>query len=149
MVRSSTERTPTFYAGCAAWAGACYWLVRNGLGVVAIVGSILITIFVFGLRDKFEEGESMSAYNVFNKGGKAIMGSLTGDQVDAQLRGGIRFGKPDNSGGGGNTQSDKPLTTTATLSGAKKQTEHDKLKRRANAAAAAERRMQQQREEVQ
>jgi Uncharacterized conserved domain (SAYSvFN) len=145
MVRSSNERTLVFYAGCAAWAAACFWLVQNDLGVIAFVVSILLIIYFFGLRDQFEgDGGSMSAYSVFNKGGKAMPGSLTGQQVDQQLRGGMKY----NSNGDGGVHSDKPLTTTATTS-TRPLTESDKLKRRAAAALAAERRIQQQQQEEQ
>ncbi|CAB9518637.1 expressed unknown protein [Seminavis robusta] len=144
MVRSATEQSPAFYAGCIAWAAGCWWLIRNGLGVIAFVGTILAAIFTVGLREKWDGETTDSAYNVFNRGGKAILGSLTGDQVDAQLRGGFQNGSSQSGPVG-----DAPLATTkSTATTTQKLSEGDKLKRRSAAAAAAERRLQQQAQEA-
>lgn len=152
MVRTANEKTPTFYAGCMAWCIASAILIRNDLGVIAFVGSILGVIWVFGLRDKFksETENSNSAYSVFNRGGKAILGGLTGEQVDQQMRGGFAT----NSSSSGKMQNSKlddaPLTTTeskSTKSG--NITQQEKLKRRSAAAAAAERRVQEQQQKQQ
>jgi Uncharacterized conserved domain (SAYSvFN) len=149
MVRSANERTLVFYAGCAAWAGACVWLFWNELGVIAFVVSILLLIYWFGLRDQFDgeddNGRSMSAYSVFNKGGKAMPGSLTGQQIDQQLRGGMTYNNNNNESSA--SSSDQPLTTTATATSTKPLTDSDKLKRRSAAALAADRRLQQQQQE--
>ena len=139
MVRASNEKTNTFYAGCVVWMAVCYWLVSRGLGVIAFVASALLAIWIFGLRDKFEGETTMSAYNVFNKGGKSILGGLTGEQVDEQMRGGMRYGKPVEA----KVDEDNPLTSVVKTT-PKKLSESDKLKRRSAAAAAAEKRLSEQ-----
>ena len=124
-----------------------YWLLSNGLGSIAFVATCLIAIWVFGLRDKFEGEEGMSAYNVFNKGGQAIMGGFTGEQLEEQMRGSVISHKnrsSDSRSSIGNIND--PLVS---LSSGNKVTdkhldERDKLKRRSAAAAAAELRIQQQ-----
>lgn len=139
MVRSSTERSNAFYAGCALWAAACYWLIQNDLGSIAFVASALFAIYFFGLREKFQEEDGPSAYSVFNKGGQAIMGGFTGEQFDEQMRGGMKYKNENKT----KVDGDTPLTTTSASTANKKISDSEKLKRRSAAAAAAERRMQQ------
>ena len=62
-------------------------LVQLDLGVLAFVGSILMAIWMFGLREKFESEETASAYSAFNEDGQAITGSFTTAQLEGQLRG--------------------------------------------------------------
>lgn len=54
---------------------------------------ILIGIFTVGTREKWDsENDSMggvsSAYSVFNEGGRTMMGGMTAEELDGQLRGG-------------------------------------------------------------
>lgn len=141
MVRSATERSNSFYVGAIAWIVACAWLISNDLGSLAFVASALLAIWCFGLRDKFQGEQGDSAYNVFNKGGRAILGGFTGEQLDQQMRGGMTY----NSNNKPKADSDAPLTTATTAaSGSTNISENEKLKRRSAAAAAAERRFQQQ-----
>jgi hypothetical protein len=117
---------------------------------VAFCGSILLSIWVFGLRDKFSSEETASAYSVFNEDGKAIVGGLTAGQFDRQLRGG--FAPPSGSGSGSNDDNnDNPVRGSIAVSEHKsnaanakdnKLGENERLRRRTAAAAAAERRFQ-------
>lgn len=67
------------------------------LGVIAFVGSFVMAMWVFGLRDKFDGEQTASAYSVFNKGGKSLPGSLTAQDVDQQLRAGGFANNPDSA----------------------------------------------------
>ena len=141
MVRAANERSVGFYFGCLLWAFVCVVLVAWDFGVIAFCGSILLAIWTFGLREKFSNEETASAYSVFNQGGKAIVGGLTASQFDRQLRGGARSGS---------NEDNDPVRGTvavATTSGGKQAKaatvpEDEKLRRRKAAAAAAERRLQ-------
>lgn len=146
MVRAANERTQGFYVGCGAWCLCCYWLITNDLGSIAFVGSVILAIFTFGLREKFGSEETSSAYSVFNKGGKGIPGGFTGDQLDRQLRGGAVANNHHKSAATSTARDgNAPLVTTSDQSLPKKRTsDKDKLKRRSAAAAAAERRFQEQ-----
>jgi hypothetical protein len=145
MVRAANERTSTFYVGCAAWSMAAVLLVAWGFGVVAFCGSILLGIWVFGLRDKFSNEETASAYSVFNQDGKAIVGGLTAGQFDRQLRGGF---PP--SASNSNDNNDNPVRGSIAIASSEstandndnKLGENERLRRRTAAAAAAERRFQ-------
>ena len=144
MVRSATEKSTTFYIGIAAWIAACAWLISQDLGSIAFVASALLAIWFFGLRDKFQGEDGESAYSVFNKGGRAILGGFTGEQLEQQMRGGMTHA---NLNSKSTSHGDAPLATTGT-SVSSKLSENEKLKRRSAAAAAAERRLQQQTEET-
>jgi hypothetical protein len=145
MVRAANERTPTFYVGCAAWSIAAVLLVAWGFGVVAFCGSILLGIWVFGLRDKFSNEETASAYSVFNQDGKAIVGGYTAGQFDRQLRGG--FAPPASNN---NDSNDNPVRGSIAIASSEQKRnandnklgENERLRRRTAAAAAAERRFQ-------
>ena len=141
MVRSATEKSNAFYLGVAAWIAACGWLLSQDLGSIAFVASALLAIWFFGLRDKFQGEDGDSAYSVFNKGGRAILGGFTGEQFDQQMRGGMTHANSNTKST--TNSSDAPLTTTGT-SVSSKLSDGEKLKRRSAAAAAAERRFQQQ-----
>ena len=150
MVRAANERSRSFYVGCVIWCSCCFWLIKNDLGPIAFVGTVFLSIYAFGLREKFDSEETSSAYSVFNKGGKAIAGGFTGDQLERQLRGGIAheinsMDKPYRASG----DSDSPLVTTSDKSTSKKTlSEKDKLKRRSAAAEAAERRFREQKQHM-
>ena len=104
------------------------------MGVLAFVGSILLGIYSFGLRDKFSNESTASAYSVFNKDGQAIVGGFTGEQLDRQLRGGFAR----------NTAkvTDGSVATALSSSSVTKEkvAEDERVRRRRAAAAAAERR---------
>ena len=144
MVRSSTERSNAFYIGCVVWVAGCVWLIHNDLGSIAFVGTVLLAIWVFGLREKFEGEDGPSAYSVFNKGGRAILGGFTGEQLDQQMRGGMTYAGSISDKA--KVESDAPLTTTGGASTStatsSKLSGGEKLKRRSAAAAAAERRLE-------
>ena len=148
MVRAAHERSNFFYAGILVWLLICAWCVRQGLDILAVVGSALLALWVFGLRDKFDSESSPSAYSVFNKGGQAIMGGFTGEQLDAQLRGGGSHGQTFlDSNKKKSDKDDSPLVTTATSQKPVRINENEKGKRRSAAAAAAEHRLRRQHEE--
>ena len=142
MVRPANAKSRQFYANVALWATVTYWLVKNDLGSIAFVATCLLALWTFGLREKFDGEENMSAYSVFNRGGRAIMGGFTGEQFDQQMRGGVATGYKTSASR--NNVGDAPLVSTADQKPPKELDEKDKLKRRSAAAAAAERRMQQQ-----
>ena len=140
MVRALNERSPRFYVGCILWALVCVLLITLDFGVLAFSGSIVLAIWVFGLREKFSSEETASAYSVFNRDGKAIAGGFTAAQFDRQMRGGIANGAEDAVKG--------EIATAArgTLSGEGSSPvlpDDERLRRRKAAAAAAERRFQQ------
>ena len=142
MVRVAHERSKAFYVGACAWLVGCAWCVRQGLGILAVVFSALLALWVFGLREKFDSEDSPSAYSVFNKGGRAILGGFTGEQLEAQLR-----GSSGNKEKTLDSNNDAPLVTTTTNKTQARLNENEKVKRRSAAAAAAERRLRQQDQE--
>jgi len=112
-------------------------LIKYDLGVIAFVVSVLLAIWVFGLRDKFDSETTASAYSVFNKDGQAITGGFTTAQLERQLRGG--FGRDDATKG----SNDVPTLSSKQKAPATENvvSDDEKLRRRrAAAAAAAERR---------
>jgi uncharacterized membrane protein YidH (DUF202 family) len=145
MVRAANERTLTFYVGGAAWSMAAVMLTAWGFGIVAFCGSILFAIWVFGLRDKFSNEETASAYSVFNVDGQAIVGGLTAGQFDRQLRGGF---SPLTSNNNSNDNPVQGPIAVAKIASANKGnasdtlSDNERLRRRKAAAAAAERRFQ-------
>lgn len=148
MVRAANERSRGFYFGCGIWCSCCFWLIKTDLGSIAFVGTVLLAIYAFGLREKFDSEETSSAYSVFNKGGKAIPGGFTGDQLDQQLRGGIAT-KINSMGNTTLKGGDSPLVTTSNTNISKSaSSDKDKLRRRSAAAAAAERRFQEQQQQM-
>lgn len=142
MVRAATEKSHTYYIGCIAWIACAIWLMAKDFGVIAFTATILLCIWTFGLRDKFESEDAPSAYSVYNRGGRAVVGSFTGKQLDRQLRGGMAVDSDDDepTGEGG------PLASTRRAPTKEHTSENDRLRRRSDAAAAAERRMRQSQE---
>ena len=136
MVRAANERTNGFYIGCIVWAVCAVLLIVYDFGVIAFVGSILLAIWVFGLREKFAGEQTASAYSVFNKDGKAIVGGFTASQLDRQLRGTPRSGNLDDPVRGDVAKADTAEVSTKSMN----LDEKERLKRRAAAAAAAEKR---------
>lgn len=133
--------------GCVVWLAHCVWLMRQGLGVIPFVVSILLTICFFGLRDKFDSSDEWSAHSVFDKGGQAVVGGFAGEQLDRQLRGGAAGAGAANNKASNNRNMDAPLTATTTTAPASSWTNsEEKFRPRCAAAAAAERRLQQHQE---
>jgi hypothetical protein len=139
MVRAASETSPTFYVACVTWLLCVIFLVRSGLGILGFFGSILFLIFMFGLREKFSNEETASAYSVFNQNQQSISGSLTGDQVDRQLRGGFSsFPNRTSSSSSIPTADAAPQSQSSFVQSVDK---GERLRRRANAALAAEQRL--------
>jgi hypothetical protein len=141
MVLAANHRSPIFYAGTLVWLGVCIVLIYHDFGVLAFCGSVMFAIWSFGLRDKFSGEETGSAYSVFNKDGKAIVGGFTASQFERQMRGGIGRDEDNSS----NPVKGSVTVASATLvstSGA--QSKDERLRRRKAAAEAAERRLQQE-----
>jgi Uncharacterized conserved domain (SAYSvFN) len=88
MVRSTSDRSASFYIGLVAWAIVSIGLVMVELGVLAFFGTVVLGLWQYGLRDKLDGETTASAYSVFNKGGKSLPGSTTMQDVDQQLRSG-------------------------------------------------------------
>lgn len=144
MVRAANERSPRFYLGCTLWGIVSVLLIAWDFGVFAFVGSILLSIWLFGLREKFSNEETASAYSVFNRDGKAIVGGFTAAQFDRQMRGGLG-NRADDPVKGEIATAARDSTTNRSREGLSPMlTEDEKLRRRKAAAAAAERRFQQQ-----
>jgi hypothetical protein len=144
MVRAANERSTLFYVGCMAWMVCSILLTVWGFGVIAFCGSILLAIWTFGLRDKFSNEETASAYSVFNKDGQAIVGGFTAGQLDRQLRGG--FARSTINADGDNPVKGSVATAevSTTVPAAKTTDANERLRRRTAAAAAAEKRFQTQ-----
>lgn len=142
MVRAAHERTPRFYVGLVVWLGVAALLLRHDLGVVAVVASLLLAIYVFGLRDKFDTEDTASAYAVFNRGGQAIAGTLTAGQLDLELRGGGGVNRDDDGRAINNNKSMalRLAPTNQSVPSSEKVNDAERLRRRKAAAAAAERR---------
>lgn len=139
MVRAANEKSRTYYIGWTLWVMCAIWLVANDFGVVAFTATLLLCIWMFGLRDKFASEEAPSAYSVYNRGGRAILGGFTGKQFERQLRGGMVVDDDETTGEGA------PLLSTSRAS-TERTGQADRLRRRREAAAAAERRMRQSKE---
>ncbi|KAL3928770.1 MAG: hypothetical protein SGBAC_012505 [Bacillariaceae sp.] len=137
MVRSANEKSPATYVLSVVWTICAGLLIWSDLGVLAFFGSVLFLIWVFGLRDKFSNEETASAYSVFNQDQQAIAGTLTAGQVDQQLRGG-GVGSRSNIGNS-NIAVAKTSQKTATTPNLSRD---ERLRRRKAAALAAERRLQ-------
>lgn len=96
---------------------------------------------MFGLRDKFSTETTASAYSVFNEGGRSIVGGLTKNQLERQLRGSLGTVDPDDAATGPIAKRlssiecpNKSRSIQSYLSDAERE------KRRKAAAGAAERR---------
>lgn len=141
MVRAANERSTGFYLGCAVWMAFCIYLIQLDFGVIAFCGSILWAIWTFGLREKFSNEETASAYSVFNRDGKAIVGGLTAAQFDRQMRGGLKDDDNKNDPVHGDIAIAMSASSKSSL--AVVHSDEERLRRRKAAAAAAERRFQQ------
>ena len=110
-------------------------LVASDFGVIAFCGTIFLVLYFFGLREKFSNEETASAYSVFNKDGKAIVGGLTAEQFDRQLRGTPRTSERDPVKG-----SVAIAIKSSDNASSVQVSDQERLRRRQAAASAAERR---------
>mmetsp|Transcript_37779 Transcript_37779/g.43154 ORF Transcript_37779/g.43154 Transcript_37779/m.43154 type:complete len:142 (-) Transcript_37779:225-650(-) len=136
MVRAANERSNTFYAGCILWISLAVLLTIYDFGVIAFCGSVILGIYFFGLKEKFSNEETASAYSVFNKNNQAIAGSYTAQHLENQLRGREQQGR-DYLLMGSVAKAD---VNTVSSSG-KSNDGQAQLRRRQSAAAAAEKRL--------
>ena len=135
MVLAANERTNRFYILAFLWFILAVLLVKNDFGVIAFVTSVLLLIYVFGLREKFDSETTASAYSVFNEDSQGITGGFTAAQLEQQLRGGLRKPNTDNSqipvlASPSHKSLPRDIVDTT-----------ERLRRREAAAAAAERRL--------
>jgi hypothetical protein len=155
MVRAANERSRAFYTGCFLWTIVAILLTFSGFGVVGFCGSVLLVIWFFGLREKFSNEETASAYSVFNRDGRAIAGSFTSSHLERQLRGGGGFHmKSRSSSSADNDDGDDDDPVRGAIAKAENGTknfttkgrvvEQERLTRRQAAAAAAEKRFSHQ-----
>jgi hypothetical protein len=72
MVLAANERTNRFYILAFLWSIVSVLLAKN-----AFVASVLLLIYVFGLREKFDSETTASAYSVFNDDSQGITGGFT------------------------------------------------------------------------
>ena len=139
MVRAANEKSKLFYFGIAVCTVIGALLIYHDLGVIAFVMLVLVSIWGFGLRDKFSNETTASAYSVFNKDGKAIVGGFTASQFENQLRGPMgRVTSNQNDPVKGNIAESlqkKPV-------GGGPLSDTERIARRRAAAEAAERRLQ-------
>jgi len=137
MVRAANERSNSFRLSVAISIGLGIFLIYSGFGVLAFALAIFVGIFGFGLRDKFSNETTASAYSVFNQDGQAIVGGFTAGQFEKQLRGvGGTLGNNDDPVKGSIAKA-----RMAASSKSIKLTEEERKIRRRDAAAAAERRL--------
>mmetsp|Transcript_150 Transcript_150/g.293 ORF Transcript_150/g.293 Transcript_150/m.293 type:complete len:144 (-) Transcript_150:3-434(-) len=137
MVRSANEKSKSFYITLAVCAVVGGLLIYYDFGVVAFVMAVFVGIFGYGLRDKFSNETTASAYSVFNKDGKSIVGGFTASQFERQMRGPL-----------GRVDDDDPvqgpiaehLIAGQRTSDRNNVSEAERNRRRRAAAAAAERR---------
>jgi hypothetical protein len=139
MVRSPNERSRGFHVTIALCFLAAVLLIYNDLGVVAFVLVVFVAIFGFGLRDKFSTEETASAYSVFNKEGRSIVGGFTASQFERQMRGPLA----------GGDDSDNPLkgpvaehNVISKSRVGEQLSEQERVRRRRAAAEAAQHRVQ-------
>jgi hypothetical protein len=139
MVRAANEKSTSFYFTLSLCCVAVTLLIYYDLGVLAFTLAVFFAIFGFGLRDKFSTEQTASAYSVFNRDGRSIVGGFTASQVERQLRG----------IGGREDDSDNPLKGPIAEHGnfmkqncPEKLSLRERNKRRRTAAEAAQRRLQ-------
>jgi hypothetical protein len=139
MVRAPNERSTKFYVTIALCFLNAVLLIYLNLGVLAFGLVVMVGIFGFGLRDKFSTEETASAYSVFNKDGRSIVGGFTASQFERQMRGPLATGDDlDNPlkgpvavhNGISNNRVGEPLS------------EDERIRRRRAAVEAAQRRLQ-------
>jgi hypothetical protein len=146
MVRAANEKSTSFYLALIVCFIIGVSLIYHDFGVIAFVMLVFVGIFGFGLRDKFSNESTASAYSVFNKDGKGIVGGFTANQFENQLRGplGRTIDKNDPVKGSiaeSQQNVDKSTTSSTPASDA------ERTARRKAAAEAAERRFNNQKEE--
>ena len=138
MVRAANEKPISFYFGLAICLVFAAFLVYYDFGVIAFVMLVFVGIWGFGLRDKFSNEATASAYSVFNKDGRAIVGGFTANQFENQLRGPLSKKSDQNDplkGPIAESQQEKRGDDIAPLS------DVERRARRRAAAEAAERRL--------
>ena len=86
MVKSAgARRSQNLLLGMAmlvAWWAAA----RQGFGMPAFIGLACVAMFCIGTSERWA-GDA-SAYSVFNTNGRRIAGTMSAEQIDAQLRSG-------------------------------------------------------------
>ena len=88
---------------CIILLGASTY-VDPSLGITGVVFILVCIYFLirFGLREKWESEQELSAYSVFNENNRTVAGSFTAQQLDDQLRHRHRSsGEGEGEGGGG------------------------------------------------
>jgi hypothetical protein len=137
MVRAANQKSTLFCIGIAMCFVIGAVLTYYDLGVIAFVMLVFVGIWGFGFRDKFSNETTASAYSVFNKDGRAIVGGFSASQFENQLRGTVSRNPNDHNdpvkGPIAESSQEKPTGGTS-LSDA------ERIARRRAAAEAAERR---------
>lgn len=146
MVRAANEKSTTFYIGLFVCFVIGSLLIYHDLGVIAFVMLVFVGIWGFGLREKFSNETTGSAYSVFNEDGRSIVGGFTSSQFESQLRGVTLMGRNSNQddplkGPIAEARKEKSAKTSIAFSDA------ERTARRKAAAAAAERRLMSSKEE--
>ncbi len=140
MVQQANQRTWRFHVGAALWAAGCGLAAAYSLGTVACTLSLFLALYLFGFREKWS-GEAVSAYSVYNRGGRALPGTFSAQQHDDEMRGLYGTARIDRSGDSapaGDGKTAAPLSTPRTV---ERVSDEERVRRRAAAAAAAERRL--------
>jgi len=137
MVRAANEKSTSFYIGLFISFVIGAVLTYYDFGVIAFVMLVFVGIWGFGLRDKFSNETTASAYSVFNKDGRAIVGGFTAGQFENQLRGPLARNTSYNDPVRGPIAESKQETQTGRTS----VSDAERVSRRKAAAEAAERRL--------
>ena len=152
MVRAANEKSAGFYFVlflCFLLGAVC---IYHDLGVIAFVLAVFVGIFGFGLREKFSNETTASAYSVFNEDGRAIVGGFTSSQFERQLRGSVASQMASGAGGNPDASAASGPIARARTEGPARRTnvalsDAERTARRRAAAEAAERRFQAAKEE--
>lgn len=85
MVRSASAGRLVYYGIYFSAASFVQWMaVKAGFGVPAFIAICILCICTVGVGERWTS--EASAYSVFNKGGTRLAGTLTAEQLDAQMR---------------------------------------------------------------
>mmetsp|Transcript_10241 Transcript_10241/g.21508 ORF Transcript_10241/g.21508 Transcript_10241/m.21508 type:complete len:147 (-) Transcript_10241:1835-2275(-) len=141
MVRAADEKSTEFYIGLAACSVIGAVLVYHDFGVIAFIMLVFVGIWGFGLRDKFSNETTASAYSVFNKDGRAIVGGFTASQFENQLRGPLARNTNHSSDPLNGPIAESKQGTAGKGSGSANLSDDERRARRRAAAEAAERRL--------
>ena len=95
-MKDKCVRWGPYVLGALLWLLLTYYLIKweQAAGQLFIVVSIFILIYLnTNVRKEGEEFQGLSAYSVFNPNCEALPGTLSGQQLDAELRHDAMYGE--------------------------------------------------------